>query len=283
MAVAGIRARTDAPAGIRLRLFGLSFLMLFVELFLIRWTAAYILYLAYFTNFILLASFLGIGLGFLRARNEVDRSGWTAVALAGMVAFVMLFPAQVSRLAAERSVVGLFGIPALPVWIELPVLFLGATLVMALLAEGVARAFVRLEPLDAYRTDILGSLAGVIAFAGLSAFGARPLALGAVIAALVWGLLVRVRLQRVAAGLVLLLLIGGSVAPHDAWSPYYRVTVGNPSTDGLISVKVNGLPHQTMVPLAQLAEAGAFYFFPYERLKRDQPGDVLIVGAGTGN
>ena len=50
-----------------LRLALLSFLMLFLELMLIRWGAANVLYLAYFTNFVLLASFLGIGVGFLRA------------------------------------------------------------------------------------------------------------------------------------------------------------------------------------------------------------------------
>ncbi|TMB64713.1 MAG: spermidine synthase, partial [Chloroflexi bacterium] len=51
----------------RVRLLALSFLMLFVELALIRWMGSNILYLSYFSNFILLASFLGIGLGFLRA------------------------------------------------------------------------------------------------------------------------------------------------------------------------------------------------------------------------
>src|SRR5437667_9940164 len=52
---------------LKARLLGLSFLMLFVELALIRWSGSNILYLSYFSNFILLASFLGIGLGFLRA------------------------------------------------------------------------------------------------------------------------------------------------------------------------------------------------------------------------
>src|SRR5215213_3637981 len=44
--------------------------MLFVELALIRWTAAYDIHLAYLTNFVLLASFLGIGIGFLRVRKD---------------------------------------------------------------------------------------------------------------------------------------------------------------------------------------------------------------------
>ena len=53
----------------RPRLFLLSFLMLFVELALIRWLGANVIYLSYFSNFVLLGSFLGIGIGFLRARS----------------------------------------------------------------------------------------------------------------------------------------------------------------------------------------------------------------------
>ncbi len=49
------------------RLVTLSLLMLFVELALIRWTAANNVHLANITNFVLLASFLGIGVGFLLA------------------------------------------------------------------------------------------------------------------------------------------------------------------------------------------------------------------------
>ena len=45
-----------------------SALMLFVQLALIRWAGANLIHLSYFSNLILLASFLGIGLGFLRSR-----------------------------------------------------------------------------------------------------------------------------------------------------------------------------------------------------------------------
>src|SRR5437016_1446664 len=69
----------------RLRLFGLSFLMLFVELALIRWTGAKIVYLSYFSNFVLLGSFLGIGIGFLRSRSRVNLFAWAPVALALLV------------------------------------------------------------------------------------------------------------------------------------------------------------------------------------------------------
>src|ERR671939_57083 len=54
---------------VRTRIFLVSFTLLFFELLCIRWMPAYVRYLSYFTNFILLASFLGMGLGILAARR----------------------------------------------------------------------------------------------------------------------------------------------------------------------------------------------------------------------
>src|SRR5215218_8000640 len=59
--------------GVRLRIFLVSCTLLFFELLCIRWIPAYVRYLSYFTNFILLASFLGIGLGILAARRSSFR------------------------------------------------------------------------------------------------------------------------------------------------------------------------------------------------------------------
>src|SRR3954447_23274267 len=57
---------TDARA----RIYVLSFSLLFFELLCIRWIPSYVRYLSYFNNFILLASFLGMGLGILSARRQ---------------------------------------------------------------------------------------------------------------------------------------------------------------------------------------------------------------------
>src|SRR5947199_10872908 len=54
----------------RARTFLVSFTMLFFELLCIRWIPSYVRYLSYFNNFLLLASFLGIGLGMLSARRQ---------------------------------------------------------------------------------------------------------------------------------------------------------------------------------------------------------------------
>ncbi len=164
----------DAGMTVGRRLFLGSAVMLFAELALIRWLAANVVYLAYYTNFVLLASFLGIGIGFLRASRPKDRSGLAPTALAALLAFVALFPVQVAW-SAERELEGLWGFPPLPDWLELPLLFIGVAAVFALIAEGVARNFARLEPLEAYRLDIAGSLTGIVTFALLSFAGTTPL------------------------------------------------------------------------------------------------------------
>ena len=68
------------PAVVRRLVLG-SALMLFLELALIRWLGSNIVHLSYFSNFVLLGSFLGIGLGFLRSRHARDISAWWPVIL----------------------------------------------------------------------------------------------------------------------------------------------------------------------------------------------------------
>ena len=68
-------------------LFLISLLILFLELAAIRWFPAHVLYLTFFTNVVLLASFLGMSVGCLAASHRRDYLTWTplllAVALAG--------------------------------------------------------------------------------------------------------------------------------------------------------------------------------------------------------
>ena len=157
---------TESP---RLRLVALSFLMLFLELALIRWVGSNVLYLSYFSNFILLASFLGIGLGFLRANSGRDLFRFAPIALAALVGFVRLFPVEIDRSGTELIFFGALGTrTGLPPFITLPLLFLGVAGVMMLVGEGVARTFRQFPPLEAYRLDILGSLCGIITFAAMS-------------------------------------------------------------------------------------------------------------------
>lgn len=78
--------------GDQARLVFASFLMLFVELALIRWITSNNVYVTEATNFVLLASFLGIGIGFLNATSSRDYLRWTPLALLALVGFVLAFP-----------------------------------------------------------------------------------------------------------------------------------------------------------------------------------------------
>lgn len=258
--------------------------MLFVELALIRWAGANVLYLSYFSNFILLASFLGIGLGFLRARSRHDLFPLAPVALALLVAFVLAFPVQIDRSGSDLIYFGALdqSRSGLPIWVTLPVIFLAVAGVMATIGEGTARAFIEFEPLDAYRLDIMGSIAGIVTFSLLSFAGAPPVAWGlVVVAAFVLLHTTSIRWFQIAGLGALLVMLGlESTIAGDSWSPYYRVTL-RPSPRGSISVLVNGIPHQTIESIARRRQTVPLYFVPYERTKT-RPRDVLIIGAGTG-
>jgi spermidine synthase len=257
--------------------------MLFVELALIRWVGSNVVYLSYFSNFVLMGSFLGIGVGFLRAKARVDLFPWAIVALAFLVGFVRVFPVTINRSGSELVYFGtVFG--GLPMWVTLPVIFLVTAAVMALIAQGVARTFARFEALEAYRLDILGSLAGIAAFTLLSFLGAPPVA---------WGLVVSVvflvpyapsvRLIHVVAALGLLALLGReSLDPGTSWSPYYKILVFAVKP-GLAALNVNGIPHQLVEAMSMRKHTEPLYFVPYQRVRSNPLRNVLIVGAGSGS
>ncbi len=273
---------TDRPSSIRLVL--LSFLMLFVELGLIRWSGAYVVYLSFFTNFVLLASFLGVGVGFLRARARGDLFRFAPLAIAGLIGFLAVFPVEGGRVAGELQFVGGFGWPALPRWMSLAIVFLLAFAIMAALAEGVARTFVRFAPLEAYRWDILGSILGIAGFSGLAFLHASPLVWGAIAATVYLAVAERphtLHLVPLAAVLVVLAVL--SFASNTRWSPYYRVETTEPTAEGSVPISVNGRPHQRIMPLASMETDQAFRFAPYRHVRENPLTDVLIVGAGSGN
>ncbi|MPZ89501.1 MAG: spermidine synthase [Nitriliruptorales bacterium] len=275
----------------------LSALMLFVELALIRWAGSNVVYLSYFSNFVLLGSFLGIGIGFLRAGARVDLFPWAPVALTGLVAFVLVFPVEIDRRGDQLIYFGSAQATGLPTWVTLPVIFLATAAVLATIAEGVARTFAKFAPLEAYRLDIAGSIAGIVGFSALSFMHAPPVVWGVAAAA---GFLItlprpsdqhkaplarRLPLAHLAlAGLVLLLAVE-SVQPGHSWSPYYKVTATErgEGDDSSVIVDVNGIPHQVIQSTARRNAREPIYFLSYERAPENPLRDVLVVGAGNGS
>ena len=263
-------------------LFLASALMLFLELTLIRWLGESILYLSFFTNFILLASFLGIGIGFMAdARQDWFRH--LPVALLLLIAFVAVFRIGVDRSAADVIFIGSGAASGLPPSVILPIVFLASACVMAMVAQRVATFFRRFEPLDAYRLDILGSLTGIVGFAALAGLRARPVVWAAVIALLllmIGGHSIGIRGKVALAGLVVILGIQ-SVVPGWSWSPYYRVEVL--ADDRFSYISVNGIPHQATGRLEDLRSLDWIAEWPYRVRRQGLALDtVLVVGAGNG-
>jgi len=264
----------------RRRLFLASFLMLFVELVLIRWLGAHVAYLSFFSNFVLLGSFLGIGIGFL----AVGRSDWFRRApmwLGALVFVSAVFPVTIDRTGSSLIFFGGFQTRGLPIWISLPIVFAAVAATMAAIAQGVARLFQRFPPLEAYRLDVLGSVTGIAAFTTLSLIGAPPVVWGAVIVGLfVFLLRPSLRIEHaVAIGLLVGAFALEALADSVVWSPYYRITWNQ--TDEGVDVVVNGIPHQAVTTTEARRTADPTYFLPYERAV-EPPERVLVIGAGTG-
>jgi hypothetical protein len=267
----------------KVRLVLLSFLMLFVELALIRWLGSNIVYLSYFSNFVLLGSFLGIGLGFLKVGSKVDLFRWVGFELALLIGFVLAFPITIDRAAGNQLIYFGSAPSGLPLWVALPVVFLTVAIVMASIAQGVGRVFARFEALEAYRLDILGSLGGIVAFSLLSFLSAPPV-VWAVCVAIILIALNFPNIRIVEAGALfafVAMLAAESLNPYYTWSPYYKISVF-PIVHGARELEVNGIPHQLIESMALRRIYEPLYFLPYERTRSKPLHDVLIVGAGSG-
>jgi Spermine/spermidine synthase domain len=265
------------------RLIVASGLMLFVELALIRWTGANVLHLSYFSNFVLLGSFLGIGLGFLRSRHARDLSTWWPVILTPLVAFVLAFPVQVTQNSDQILYFTAVKPTGAPEWLTLPLIFVAVATVMTCLGEGVGRLFPHFPALTAYRLDLLGSLAGIATFTALSFLDAPPLGWGLIAAAGFVALHYR-RVPRLpAAALVVLVVLLGveSLGSGLSWSPYYKIHVK--TQPEAINISVNGIPHQTIRDISKKKWLGGLRSVPYARTAGNRLRHVLIVGAGNGN
>lgn len=270
------------------RLVVASALMLFLELALIRWLGANVVHLSYFSNFILLGSFLGVGAGFLISRKTWSIWPATLPLLAMLVLGVAIFPVTIERAGSDVIYFTSLRMDGPPAWLVLPLLFAISAVILAGPAELVGRCFARLDPLTAYRYDILGSLLGIAVFTVLSFLHAPSLAWGVIAAATTLAL--SPPSQRlvggVAAAAIVLVLGIETFTPGTSWSPYYKVTTREQPErgPGFLEIDVNGVPHQLMAPAQwKLRQGERIYQTPYLRLPGNPMRDVLIVGAGSGS
>ncbi len=286
-------------AGTPVRLFLTSATLLFVELLLIRWVPANVKYVGFFSNFLLMASFLGIGLGILLGRHG-RRLAISPFAPLLLVTVFLVYSAQLNIQARDAGEI-IYGLDASNSadvnFLVLPLLIILVTALMASLALPLGPLLRSMPPLRAYAIDIGGSMLGIAAFTLLAFLGTGPTA---------WFVLTGILLLLLAlgagptpwsaiGGVAMILVIGASAAvasaSEDVWSPYYRISAYLPnleraSTDPADGrppyfLSVDGIPHQQIWDSTKAAQSDlhkqAYAWFPNRVFDR-----VLIIGAGSG-
>src|SRR4051794_9695607 len=143
--IAWVFRAVDSGNPVRRLLLG-SALMLFLELALIRWLGANVVHLSYFSNFVLLGSFLGIGIGFLVSRKTWSGLPWTAPLLALLVVVTLVFPVTIQRQGSDVIYFTAMRVGGPPVWLALPVIFVLVAATLAGPGEGVRGGFGGLPP-----------------------------------------------------------------------------------------------------------------------------------------
>jgi hypothetical protein len=267
------------------RLFLTATSILFVELLLIRWIPANVIYVGFFRNFLLMASFLGIGIGILWGRDprRIPISPFGPLLLS-LVLLVTQVQVAIHMGSPDDIFFGLSESTGADInFLVLPLMVILATVIMAGLAVPLGPLLTSMPPLRAYSVDILGSMAGIAVFTVLSAAGTPPIVWFLVLAIIASALGLANGLTRataVTAGSLagVLLVVAVSSAPNQTWSPYYRIDEYD--SGGINAVDVNGIPHQAMWPTARIVDP--FYEQVYRWFPDRTFGRVLIVGAGTG-
>ncbi|HEX4630597.1 MAG TPA: hypothetical protein VH188_06500 [Chthoniobacterales bacterium] len=267
--------------GIRTRIFLVSFTLLFFELLCIRWIPAYVRYLSYFTNFILLASFLGMGLGILAARRTTFRFPPFPLLVLALVVVVAVnrFELNISSTDVLYFGSGTTGFARAESFILLPLIFTFVAAAFIPLARSLGLLFTKTEPLTAYTFDILGSLAGTAAFFLIGLFSLPPVVWFGALGLLIVSLGQRRSVLTTALPLVVAAAIAFLLQRNSYWSPYYKITL-TPAQPSGYELDVNSIGHQSMIPW-QSKEP--FYRRVYELFPDAKFQHALILGAGTGS
>src|SRR5436305_8989434 len=161
----------------RVRIFLLSFAMLFFELLCIRWIPSYVRFLSYFNNFVLMASFLGIGLGMLTARRQ---RFWfppfpLMVLLLTIVVLWNKFDLHINSTEVLYYGAGETQSASAENYMVLPIIFGLVVACFIPLSRSFGQLFAQIQPLTAYTFDIIGSLVGIACFSVIAYFALPPL------------------------------------------------------------------------------------------------------------
>lgn len=277
-----------------------TFGILALELALIRWTSGQVRVFAYFNNLVLIAAFLGMGLGVALGRTKPGLvHGLLPLLLLLAVPLAFSEPLGLVHLRFPDQTIMLWGgemLEADPWMFARNLVIFGALLTLVILVFVCAGAplgalFGRARVLRAYTADLTGSLLGIAAFTVLAWLECGPawwLACGGL--PFVW-------LTRRLTGAVLLgviVALGQFTGQGVYYSPYNRIELFEASRSLGTELQVNRDFHQYMYDLSDghlagradrmagtLQELRRLYDLPF--IVNAQRRTALIVGAGTGN
>ncbi|HEV8132391.1 MAG TPA: hypothetical protein VGQ81_14175 [Acidobacteriota bacterium] len=301
-------------------LFLVSFLVLFFELACIRWFGSMVVFLTFFTNLVLMASFLGMTVGCLAARARSFMYATIpltllATALAWMALGVYTSYSKVTiDVGRQDSPQQIFfgteyrainpGQIVIPIEVLAGVFFVLIALVFVGLGQVMGRAFQSIpDHLKAYTANIAGSLLGIVFFSAVAYLRTSPFVWFLISMALCLYFATAksrhyapalseqgIKPAAAARNIQVVAAVGVlAIAGFTGWGfgvkgqtlwSPYYKIVYQPETG---DIDTNNIAHQRMVPISQ---EGPAYVLPY-LLNRDSGGkpfeDVLIIGAGSGN
>jgi hypothetical protein len=297
------------------RLALISLISLFVEMLMIRWVSSEIRIFAYFKNFVLVACFLGFGMGCYLCRRRVQLTALLSPLL--LLALILKTPVpalqrcieDLPKLLGASVEVHTWGVPAMPTsWGGM---FLALVFVVPLFAL-IAIAFIPFGQLvgwylenapkgiAAYSVNVLASLAGIAGFTLLCFLHQPPwvwsLVAGILCLAFVWRDARARRFLAIAFLVVVSLLALPDNSAKTYWSPYQKLTLLPVYFRGQLvsyALTTNNSLYQIILDLSpQFVQAHADVFRDYPLNENaynmpyrfyPTPPSVLVLGSGMGN
>jgi len=287
-------------------LFIISFLILFIELAFIRWIPSYTRMLSYFSNFVLLACFLGMGAGCLLAPRKTKLLPFAPAVIFILVGFVLLlFVLNMGNIAgnviwgeaAKKSEIFMgnnyltYSLSNIPIELTLIVIFVLTAGLFLGLGQVLGQAMETMPPLRAYSVNIGGSVVGIAAITGIAFFSApAPLWFFAGFIGLGW-FVIKSAPRSAIINTALLLCAFSFIALFSMktgnykslWSPYYKISYEDKWPNYRV-FSTNEVGHQVIWPennhrIVKVSVP----FLMYKNSYGSPPEDVMIIGAGTGN
>lgn len=229
------------------KLFLCGALALFWELVLIRWLGSCVRIVAYYSNFVLISAFFGLGAGALLGRFSNKFRLWSFIFLLVFLCilsgpFLGSFDHANPNDAKEfiwagvpkgifiPTNTGVFPISGkdayLPYWLILLFVYLLNTVLFLAFGQWLSYMFKKFSPLKSYSIEIAGSIAGILLFACLSIFKLSPIAwffIGFVMLLLITDINYKSMIMAFLCAIAIVVCIPFSNQFN--WSAYYKISV----------------------------------------------------------